>query len=165
MRTTPQGTLIPGHQPMALESPRAGLLFARAARRLAAAAILVGLSTLCLAPAAFAQTQLWTGTREVQQVNSSIVGYSNGVPTAPCTDTSILTDDDFTDAGTGYPFDGIFIRSSGRLELQFTSDLTDASEWKCRSPTTPTTTRHAPAPVIENIKRERHEYIEQRHVR
>ena len=93
MRTTPQGTLIPGHQPMALESPRAGLLFARAARRLAAAAILVGLSTLCFAPAAFAQTQLWTGTREVQQVNSSIVGCSNGVPTAPCTDTSIQTDD------------------------------------------------------------------------
>ena len=24
MRNTPQGTLIPGHQPMALESPRAG---------------------------------------------------------------------------------------------------------------------------------------------
>ena len=90
MRNTPQGTLIPGHQPMALESPRA-------ARRLAAAVILVGLSTLCFAPAAFAQTQLWTGTREVQQVNSSIVGCSNGVPTAPCTDTSIRTDDDFTD--------------------------------------------------------------------
>ena len=128
MRNIPQGTLIPGHQPMALESPRAGLLFARAARRLAAAAILVGLSTLCFAPAAFAQTQLWTGTREVQQVNSSIVGCSNGVPTAPCTDTSIRTDDDFTDTGTGYPFDGIFIRSSGRLELQFTSDLTAASD-------------------------------------
>ena len=46
MRNTPQGTLIPGHQPMALESPRAGLLFARTARRLAVAAILVGLSTL-----------------------------------------------------------------------------------------------------------------------
>ena len=30
--------------------------------------------------------------------------------------------------GTGYPFDGIFIRSSGRLELQFTSDLADASD-------------------------------------
>lgn len=104
MRNTPQGTLIPGHQPMALESPRAGLLFARAARRLAAAAILVGLSTLCFAPAAFAQTQLWTGTLEVQQVNSSIVGCSNGVPTAPCTDITLkLTQRASNNPATGDP--------------------------------------------------------------
>ena len=101
MRNTPQGTLIPGHQPMALESPRAGLLFARAARRLAAA--LVAIAMLVAAAPASGGTDIWSTTLGVKNHNvlGDFAGYGGDYPGATSSDNS------FTHMATDYSFTGL----------------------------------------------------------
>ena len=86
---------------------------------LAAAALLVALA----APAQ-AQTEVWSATLTTGDLSSGILGCSNGVGTARCSSTSVLSEDSFTYDSTAYNITGLFVRSNGQLEFIVDVDLT-----------------------------------------
>ena len=59
-------------------------------------------SSLYTAPETPAGVEVWSGTLNVQQLNSSTVGCSNSNSSASCSDSSILSDDEFTYDGVEY---------------------------------------------------------------
>ena len=71
---------------------------------------------------------LWSATLTVRDVATGVLGCSSGVTGSECSNTSILTDDTFTHDGTTYAFNLIFLRSNGRLEIEFDTDLTTATQ-------------------------------------
>ena len=75
-----------------------------------------------------AQTEVWSGTLTVKQLGGNIVGCSNTIMGDYCSDTSNLTDDDFTYDSTDYEVNGLFLRSNGQLQLHFTTDLATAAQ-------------------------------------
>ena len=92
-----------------------------------AAGFLVVLTALLALPLqAEAQTEVWSGTLTVRDLGFSLLGCSNGVATSHC--SSRLTDDDFTHDSTDYAVDFIFLRTNGRLEIEFDTDLTTATQ-------------------------------------
>ena len=94
--------------------------------RCAAAALLLALAALLALPLqAQAQTEVWSGTLTVRN-NSGVLGCSNGFANNFC--SVHLTDDDFTHASTDYAITLIFLRTNGRLELTFDTDLATATQ-------------------------------------
>ena len=59
-------------------------------------------SSLYTAPETPAGVEVWSGTLNVQQLNSSTVGCSHTSSSASCSDGSVLSDDDFTYDGVEY---------------------------------------------------------------
>ena len=94
---------------------------ARACLALLAAAALLALA----APApAQAQTEVWTATLTPRDLSSGILGCSNGVDTARCSSTSVLSEDSFNYDSTDYNITELFVRSNGQLEFIVDADLT-----------------------------------------
>ncbi len=96
---------------------------ARACLALLAAAALLALAAPAPAPAQ-AQTEVWTATLTTGDLSSGILGCSNGVDTARCSSTSVLSEDSFNYDSTDYNITGLFVRSSGQLEFIVDADLT-----------------------------------------
>ena len=103
---------------------RAGAL-ARSWRCAAAALLLAFAALLALPLQAQAQTEVWSGTLTVRN-NSGVLGCSNGFANNFC--SAHLTDDDFRHASTDYAITLIFLRTNGRLELTFDTDLATATQ-------------------------------------
>ena len=68
---------------------------------------------------------VWSGTLTVRNM-SGVLGCSNGVENNNC--SVHLSDDDFTHDSTDYAFTHIFLRTNGRLEITFDTDLTTATQ-------------------------------------
>ena len=103
-----------------------------AARSPAAGLLLTLLGALCvLAPvlllpvAAEAQTEVWSGTLTVRN-SVGLLGCSNGYPPNLCSVN--LSDDDFTHDSTDYAIKTLWVRTNGKLELAFDTDLTTATQ-------------------------------------
>ena len=62
----------------------------------------VSLTLPAVAPETPAGVEVWSGTLNVQQLNSSTVGCSHTNSSASCSDGSVLSDDDFTYDGVEY---------------------------------------------------------------
>ena len=111
----------------------AGTSWSRAAARSPAAGLLLTLlGALCvLAPvlllpvAAEAQTTVWSGTLTVRS-SAGLLGCSNGFGGSHC--SVHLSDDDFTHDSTDYAIHTLWVRTTGRLELVFDTDLTTATQ-------------------------------------
>ena len=82
--------------------------------------------TVTAAPAQ-AQTEVWTATLTPGDLNLSILGCSNGVDTARCSSTTVLSDDSFNYDSTDYTITKLFVRSGGYFELDFDADITTAT--------------------------------------
>ena len=80
---------------------------------------------LLLPVAAEAQTTVWSGTLTVRNI-SGLLGCTNGFTGNYCSDH--LSDDDFTHDGTDYAIHTLWVRTTGRLELIFDTDLTTATQ-------------------------------------
>ena len=93
---------------------------------LAAATVLTAL--LALPVFAQAQTTVWSATLTVKQLQPAILGCSIHIATGECSSVSIVTDDDFTYDSTDYTVTSIYLRSSGRFEIYFDTDLTTAAQ-------------------------------------
>ncbi len=73
---------------------------------------------------------VWSATLTVKSVQGSF-GCLDFNASTMCSNTDVLTDDDFTVDLTDYTVTSIALNSSGRLELQFDKSLPDrASRWK-----------------------------------
>ena len=72
-----------------------------------------------------AQTEVWSATLTVRN-NSGTLGCSNGFANNFC--SVHLSDDDFTHASTDYAITLVFLRTSGRLEFTFDTDLATATQ-------------------------------------
>ena len=87
-------------------------------------ALLAAAALLALAAPAQAQTEVWSATLTTGDLSSGILGCSNGVGTARCSSTSVLSEDSFTYDSTAYNITGLFVRSNGQLEFIVDADLT-----------------------------------------
>ena len=87
-------------------------------------ALLAAAALLALAAPAQAQTEVWSATLTTGDLSSGILGCSNGVGTARCSSTSVLSEDSFTYDSTAYNITGLFVRSNGQLEFIVDVDLT-----------------------------------------
>ena len=90
-------------------------------------ALLAAAALLALAAPAQAQTEVWTATLTPADLSSGILGCSNNVTTARCSDTTFLSEDSFNHDSTDYNITGLFVRSSGRFEFLVDADLTTAT--------------------------------------
>ena len=92
----------------------------------AAGVLLAAFAALVALPLqAQAQTEVWSGTLTVRN-NSGTLGCSNGFANNFC--SVHLSDDDFTHASTDYAITLVFLRTSGRLEFTFDTDLATATQ-------------------------------------
>ena len=87
-------------------------------------ALLAAAALLALAAPAQAQTEVWTATLTPGDLSSGILGCSNGVQTARCSSTSVLSGDSFNYDSTDYNITGLFVRSVGSFEFQVDADIT-----------------------------------------
>ena len=101
-------------------------LAVRRSLRAVGVAALACAALLGFSATAQAQTDAWTATLTVKDLGSSIVGCSNGITGGRCSD--FLSDDEFTYDSTDYAIIGLFVRSSGSLEIFFDPDLTTATQ-------------------------------------
>ena len=90
-------------------------------------ALLAATALLALAAPAQAQTEIWSATLTPGDLSSGILGCSNGVSHARCSNTSFLSEDSFTYDSTDYNIAGLFVRSTGRLEFSVDADITTAT--------------------------------------
>ena len=90
-------------------------------------ALLAATALLALAAPAQAQTEIWSATLTPGDLGSGILGCSNGVSHARCSNTSFLSEDSFTYDSTDYTIAGLFVRSTGRLEFSVLADITTAT--------------------------------------
>ena len=90
-------------------------------------ALLAAAALLALAAPAQAQTEVWTATLTPGDLNLSILGCSNGIDTARCSSTTVLSDDSFNYDSTDYTITKLFVRSGGYFELDFDADITTAT--------------------------------------
>ena len=77
-----------------------------------------------LAAPAQTQTEVWTATLTPGDLTSGILGCSNDVFYARCSNTSFLSEDSFNHDSTDYNITRLFVRSNGRLEFTVDADLT-----------------------------------------
>ena len=89
---------------------------------LAALGMLLGMPQQAEAQTA---TALWSGTLTVKAMSGDF-GCSNSITNNHCSDH--LTDDDFRYDSTDYAITGIVVRSSGELEIEFDTTLTNATK-------------------------------------
>ena len=90
-------------------------------------ALLAATALLALAAPAQAQTEIWSATLTPGDLGGGILGCSNGVSHARCSNTSFLSEDSFTYDSTDYNIAGLFVRSTGRLEFSVLADITTAT--------------------------------------
>ena len=90
-------------------------------------ALLAATALLALAAPAQAQTEIWTATLTPGDLSAGILGCSNGVSHARCSNTSVLSEDSFNHDSTDYNITGLFVRSSGQFELIVDADITTAT--------------------------------------
>ena len=95
------------------------------ALRTAAAGLVLAAAALALPTLAQAQTTVWSGTLTVKS-SRALLGCSNIYFPNHCSD--LLTDDDFTYDGTNYSITLIFLRPSGRLEINLDTTLTTSMQ-------------------------------------
>ena len=95
------------------------------ALRTAAAGLVLAAAALALPTLAQAQTTVWSGTLTVKS-SRALLGCSNIYFPNYCSD--LLTDDDFTYDGTNYSITLIFLRPSGRLEIDLDTTLTTSMQ-------------------------------------
>ena len=88
-----------------------------AGSRFVAALCLALLCVLALPAAAQAQTTVWSATLSVQDLGSGVLGCSNAVASKNCSQSSILSDDDFTYDGTDHEVSYLQLRTNGNLEF------------------------------------------------
>ena len=93
------------------------------------AALLLALAALLAAPApAQAQTTVWTATL-TPVTASGYTGCTNSASATRCSNTSVLSVDDFTYDGTNYHITVLrVLDSNSRLELEVDTDLTTAAQ-------------------------------------
>ena len=92
----------------------------------AAAVLLAAVAALLALPLqAQAQTEVWPGTLTVRD-SAGVLGCSNGFTNNFC--SVHLSDDDFTHDSTDYAITTIFLRTNGRLEIVFDTNLTTATQ-------------------------------------
>ena len=73
---------------------------------------------LTFAAMAAAEKQVWSGTLTVKELPGGIQGCSNDVEAGErCSESAVLTDDDFTEGDATYAVHAVFVRSNGRLEF------------------------------------------------
>ena len=90
-------------------------------------ALLAATALLAMAAPAQAQTEIWSATLTPGDLGSGILGCSNGVSHARCSNTAVLSEDSFNHDSTDYNIAGLFVRSSGRLEFSVDADITTAT--------------------------------------
>ena len=71
---------------------------------------------------------VWCATLTVQSLDGGHRGCANSVPGKECSNTSHLTEDEFTHDGTGYAVTSVQVRSGGELRLFLNPDLTTATQ-------------------------------------
>ena len=122
------GQPTPGSVP---SPPRAQSLSRSDRRSLRAFAVaaLASVALIGFSATAQAQTEVWSGTLTVKDLGN-LLGCSNAIEGAHCSDTAILTDDDFTYDSTDYAVHNLFLHvgSAGRLEISFIPDLATAAQ-------------------------------------
>ena len=91
----------------------------RAARGL----LLLACAALTAPPARAVNTELWSATLVVKNLGSGVRGCSNGSVGNYCSTTSSLSDDDFVYNSSTYTLRVIFLRSTGRLDIEYVGDL------------------------------------------
>ena len=74
-------------------------------------ALLAATALLALAAPAQAQTEIWSATLTPVDLSGGILGCSNAVSHARCSNTSVLSEDSFTYDSTDYNIDLLFIRT------------------------------------------------------
>ena len=67
---------------------------------------------------------VWTATLTPADLGSGILGCSNGVSTARCSSTSVLSEDSFNYDSTDYNISVLFVRSDGQFELELDAEFT-----------------------------------------
>ena len=72
--------------------------------------------------------EVWCATLTVQNLGGGHRGCANSVPGKECSNTSHLTEDEFTHDGTGYAVTSVQVRSGGELRLFLNPDLTTATQ-------------------------------------
>ena len=90
-------------------------------------ALLAATALLALAAPAQAQTEIWSATLTPGDLGGGILGCSNDVSHARCSNTSFLSEDSFTYDSTDYNIAGLFVRSTGRLAFSVLADITTAT--------------------------------------
>ena len=90
-------------------------------------ALLAATALLAMAAPAQAQTEVWSATLTPGDLGGGILGCSNGVSHARCSNTSFLSEDSFNHDSTDYNIAGLFVRSSGQLEFSVDADITTAT--------------------------------------
>ena len=87
-------------------------------------ALLAATALLALAAPAQAQTEIWSATLTTGDLGSGILGCSNGVGTARCSSTSVLSEDSFNYDSTDYTITSLLTRSTGDLEIVVDANFT-----------------------------------------
>ena len=90
-------------------------------------ALLAAAALLALAAPAQAQTEVWTATLTPGDLNFSILGCSNGIDTARCSSTTVLSEDSFNYDSTDYTITKLFVHSGGNFEFEVDADITTAT--------------------------------------
>ena len=88
-------------------------------------ALLAATALLAMAAPAQAQTEVWSATLTPVHVGGGILGCLD-VPSAACSSTAILSDDDFTHDSTDYTVFGLILQTDG--SFSFTVDTTITTE-------------------------------------
>ena len=84
-------------------------------------ALLAATALLALAAPAQAQTEVWSATLTPVDLSGGILGCTNGVPTARCSSTSLLSEDSFNYDSTDYTITGLFLlHPDGRFQFRST---------------------------------------------
>ena len=118
--------------PGSVPSPPRAQSLSRSDRRSLRAFAFAALASVALigfSATAQAQTEVWSGTLTVQDLGN-LLGCSNAIEGVHCSDTAILTDDDFTYDSTDYAVHNLFLHvgPAGRLEISFIPDLATAAQ-------------------------------------
>ncbi len=75
---------------------------------------------------ATAEKQVWSGTLTVKELPGGILGCSNDVLAGSrCSESAVLTEDEFTEGDATYAVHAVFVRSNGRLEFSVRPILPD----------------------------------------
>ena len=105
--------------------PLLGCLLART--RVGRAALAAPLLALLGAAPALGQTEVWSATLTVRDLTAGIRGCSNSVQFGNCSNTSNLSEDEFTYDSTTYTIQVLLVRPNGELSIQLSTAITDAT--------------------------------------
>ena len=86
-------------------------------------ALLAATALLALAVPAQAQTEVWSATLTPGDLTSGLLGCLD-VPSAHCSSTAILSDDDFTHDSTDYTVFGLILETDGSFSFRVDTTIT-----------------------------------------